>query len=102
MARLEDASLLCGNGRFVDDIAPPGLLHAAFVRSPAAHAMLRRIDATGARAVPGVHAVLTHAELRPRLTGERIPLAVAAAAIRFHVDPYPLARGELTYVGEPI
>ncbi len=100
--RLEDAALLSGTARFVDDIAPPGLLHAAFVRSPAAHAHLRQIDATGARAVPGVRAVLTHAELRPLLTGERIPLAVAAAAIRFHVDPYALARSELTYVGEPV
>ena len=100
--RLEDAALLCGKGRFVDDIAPPGLLHAAFVRSPAAHALLHRIDTAGAQAVPGVRAVLTHAELRPLITGERIPLAVAAAAIRFHVDPYPLARSELTYVGEPV
>jgi carbon-monoxide dehydrogenase large subunit len=57
---------------------------------------------TGARAVPGVHAVLTHADLRPLLTGERIPLAVAAAAIRFHVDPFPLAHSELCYVGEPV
>jgi carbon-monoxide dehydrogenase large subunit len=102
MARLEDAALLRGNGRFVDDLAAAGVLHAAFVRSPVAHAMLRRIDATGARAVPGVHAVLTHADLRPILGGERIPLAIEAAAIRFHVDPFPLAKAELCYVGEPV
>ncbi|HZT52734.1 MAG TPA: xanthine dehydrogenase family protein molybdopterin-binding subunit [Stellaceae bacterium] len=100
--RLEDAALVRGAGRFVDDIAPPGVLHAAFVRSPVAHALLRRIDATGARAVPGVRAVLTHAELRPLLTADRIPLALPGAATRFHVDPFPLALREATYVGEPL
>ncbi len=101
-SRLEDAALLRGKGRFVDDLSLPGLLHASFVRSPVAHARLRRIDAIGARAVPGVHAVLTHEDLRPVLTGDRIPLAVAAAAIRFHVDPFALAAHEVCYVGEPV
>src|SRR5215470_12991357 len=53
--RLEDATLLRGAGRFIDDIALPGLLHACFVRSPVAHARLKHIDTAAARAVPGVH-----------------------------------------------
>ena len=43
--RLEDGALLIGKGRFVDDIARPGVLHAAFVRSPHPHAAIRRVDA---------------------------------------------------------
>jgi carbon-monoxide dehydrogenase large subunit len=100
--RVEDARLLRGAARFVDDIELPGLLHAAFVRSPIAHGLVQGVDAARARALPGVHAVLTHAELRPVLTGDRIPLALPVAAIRFHVDPWPLARHEVCHVGEPI
>jgi aerobic carbon-monoxide dehydrogenase large subunit len=100
--RLEDAKLLRGTGRFVDDLALPGLLHATFVRSPIAHGRIRRVDAAKARALPGVRAVLTHAELRPVLASDRIPLALPLPAIRFDVDPYALAREEVCYVGEPI
>ena len=50
--RLEDASLLRGRGRFVDDIELPGLLHAVFVRSPVAHAMLKGVDRERARSLP--------------------------------------------------
>ena len=55
--RLEDFSLLTGSGCFVDDIPAPGALHAAFVRSPHPHALIRGIDAGAARAMPGVVAV---------------------------------------------
>src|SRR5262245_39763000 len=101
LPRLEDATLLRGAGRFVDDIALPGLLHACFVRSPVAHARLHRIDTAKARALPGVHAVLTYQDLRPLLTCDRVPLALPVPAIRFHVDPRYLADNELCYVGEP-
>src|SRR5262245_60369144 len=100
--RLEDATLLRGAGRFIDDIALPGLLHAHVVRSPVAHARLRGIDITAARAAPGVHAVLTYNDLRPLLTCDRVPAALPIAAIRFHVDPCFLAKDELCYVGEPV
>ncbi len=95
-------ALLRGAGKFIDDLALPDLLHAAFVRSPAAHARLRGIDMAASRAMPGVRAVLAHADLRPLLTCDRIPLAIPSSAIRFHVDPYALAPGELCYVGEPV
>jgi carbon-monoxide dehydrogenase large subunit len=100
--RLEDAKLLRGAGRFTDDIALPGLLHAAFVRSPIAHGRLRGIDAARARALPGVRAVLTYTDLRPLLTCDRIPLALPVGAIRHHVDPTCLARNEVCWVGEPV
>jgi aerobic carbon-monoxide dehydrogenase large subunit len=100
--RIEDGPLLKGCGRFAGDIRIPGMLHAAFFRSPYAHARLTGIDTGKAWALPGVRAVFTYAELRAHLTSDRIPQALPSAAIRFHVDPYPLARGDLTYVGEPI
>ena len=102
MLRPEDATLLRGRARFVDDIELPGLMHVAFLRSPLAHARLRGIDCAAARQAPGVHAVLTHADLRRVLTGDRIPLAVPAGAIKFHVDPFALAKDEACYVGEPV
>src|SRR6266852_5973131 len=62
--RVEDAALLTGRGRFIDDLGVrPGTLHAAILRSPHPHAMIRAIDATAARRAPGVAAVLTGAEL---------------------------------------
>src|SRR5580704_1322792 len=89
--RLEDAGLLRGAGRFVDDIEMPGLLHASFVRSPVAHARLRDVNVEKACALPGVRAVLTYRDLRPRIAHDRIPLALPIGAIRHHVDPYWLA-----------
>ena len=60
--RKEDDALLRGRGRYVADVAPRGTLHAAVLRSPHAHARFR-IDADAARAMPGVHLVLTAAEI---------------------------------------
>jgi carbon-monoxide dehydrogenase large subunit len=70
--------------------------------SAVAHGRLHAIDATAAKALPGVHAVLTYADLRPLLTCDRIPLAMPSSAIRFDVDPFVLARDEVCHVGEPI
>ena len=89
--RVEDATLLRGRGRFVDDIALPGLLHATFVRSPVAHARLNGIDVSAARALPGVRAVFTYHDLRSTIGFDRIPLALPVAAIRHHIDPSWLA-----------
>ena len=72
IGRLEDAALLRGNGRFVDDIHLPGLVEAAFVRSPHAHAVICGIDKSAALAQQGVHAVYTLADLLPHLQTERL------------------------------
>ena len=61
--RVEDERLLTGHGTFVDDVVRPGMLHACFVRSPFARARIRRIDASAARELPGVHTVFTADDL---------------------------------------
>src|SRR5687768_2388286 len=76
--RVEDPRLLTGRGRYVDDVTVPGMLHATFVRSDLARARITRIDVDAARAVPGVHAVLTGADLN-RL-GSMQPTMWAATA----------------------
>jgi len=61
--RVEDGALLAGRGRFVDNVAEPGQTIVAFQRSPYAHARIVAVDAEAARAMPGVLAVYTGAEL---------------------------------------
>jgi len=102
VGRLEDDALLRGKGRYIADIALPGLLHAAFLRSAVAHGRLLGIDVSAAESLPGVHRVLTYSDLRPLLTCDRIPLAMPSGAIRFDVDPFVLARDEVCHAGEPI
>ena len=100
--RVEDPALLRGRAGFVDDVRLPGTLVAVFVRSPHAHAAIRRIDASAARAMGGVHAVYTLEDLRPHLTADRIPLPQSLAELqglakkgpRDHVTPFILARDE--------
>src|SRR5258707_81449 len=101
--RLEDAALLTGQGRFIDDIRLPGLLHVAFVRSQHAHAGIRGIDAAAARALPGVHAVLTLDDLAPALARRRMVREPGQGGKpRETLWPYPLAHSEVAFVGEPI
>jgi aerobic carbon-monoxide dehydrogenase large subunit len=100
--RLEDGPLIRGQGRFVDDLKFAGLLEAAFVRSPHAHAGIRGIDAEAARRLPGVHAVLTAADLAPLLTSERLPLQFRTDQLPADVAPFVLAKDEVVFVGEAI
>jgi carbon-monoxide dehydrogenase large subunit len=100
--RIEDAALLRGAGRFVDDVPVRGALEATFVRSAHAHARIESIDVAAARAVPGVHAVLTYADIRPRLTQDRMPLELRVEKLPENVTPYPLAKDEVVFVGEAI
>ncbi|RVU38019.1 xanthine dehydrogenase family protein molybdopterin-binding subunit [Hwanghaeella grinnelliae] len=62
--RLEDARLLTGHGRFVEDLHKDGIAHAVMVRSPVAHAKLRNVDVDAAKSAPGVLAVLTGADIQ--------------------------------------
>ena len=100
--RAEDPALLRGAGRFVDDLRPTGLLEAAFLRSPTAHGLIRSIDTTAARALPGVHAVYTLADLRPVLTADRLPLQFPSNVLPPDISPFILANKEVSYVGEAI
>lgn len=98
LRRVEDARLVAGAGRFVDDHQPEGCLHVAFLRSPHARATIAALDVTAARAAPGVALVAT---------GEDVA-ALAAPAVNpivagMQVPPCPiLARGEVCAVGEAI
>ncbi|HJR04909.1 MAG TPA: hypothetical protein VKA83_24920, partial [Methylomirabilota bacterium] len=82
---MEDPRLLAGRGRFLDDIALPGLLHAAFARSEHAHARLRGVDAEGARTVPGVELALTGRDL----DGVVAPILARLEAPGFASTPWP-------------
>ncbi len=64
--KVDAIKLVTGKPAFVDDIDLRGMLHARLLTSPHAHAIIRAIDATGARALPGVHAVLTYKDV-PRI-----------------------------------
>ncbi len=63
--RVEDIRFVQGKGNYVDDLKLPGMLYGDFTRSPHAHARIKKIDTSKAKAVPGVLAVLTAADLKP-------------------------------------
>jgi len=100
--RVEDPALLAGKGCFVDDIHLPGTLHAAFVRSPHAHARVKGIDAAAARALEGVHAVISAADLPDTARTKRLPLFVPNPAMTQPLMPHVLAREEVSFVGEAV
>lgn len=97
--RVEDTRLLTGHGTYVDDIVRPGMLHACFVRSPFAHARINSIDASAALALPGVHAVLTAADINGNV--HEAWHAVAGKDVADTPRP-PLAEGEVKFVGDPV
>lgn len=99
VARREDPRLLTGRGRFVDDIALPGMLHAQFVRSTVAHGEITSIDLTAVRDVPGVVAAFTADDLE--LTDITAQLGRPLAEFVPTAMPV-LARDRVRYVGEPI
>src|SRR5207237_10905869 len=70
--RKETLRFVTGTGRYVDDLLPPGTLHAAFVRSSCAHARINGIDVEAARAMPGVRAVFTGKDVAQKLTRSRV------------------------------
>ncbi len=100
--RIEDRPLLTGGARFVDDLRFPGMLEAAFVRSPHAHAQIRGIDTSAARELAGVHAVLTLADIAPLLSNDRLPLQFRTAQLPPDITPWALAKNEVSFVGEAV
>jgi carbon-monoxide dehydrogenase large subunit len=98
--RLEDPRLLKGQGQYVDDIHRPGMLHGAVLRSPYAHARIKRMDASQARALPGVHLVLTAADLGE--AGGPLPLLIPHPALTEPRTQRALAVDEVRYVGEAV
>ncbi len=102
VGRLEDAELLRGLARFIDDIRLPGMLEAAFVRSPHGHAAIRGIDKRAALAVPGARAVFTLADLMPHLRTERLAVGLPSRAYKQDLNRPALAGDEAVHVGEPV
>ncbi len=97
--RLEDLRFLRGRGQFVDDITGKDVLHAVILRSPVAHGRIRSVDASAALTQPGVHAVITAADIGevPVIT-MRQELLPAFAAYQQPV----IASDKVRYVGEPV
>ncbi len=96
LERVEDAALLSGRGAYMDDLGVnPGTLHAAILRSPHAHADIVSIKTEPARALPGVFAVMSGADLAaisaPLISGVRAPIEARAIAVE-----------RVRYVGEPV
>jgi aerobic carbon-monoxide dehydrogenase large subunit len=105
VARKEDKRFITGAGRYVDDMVVPGMKHAAFVRSPHAHAEIKKIDVKKAQAMPGVVGVLTGKELKADGIGNLIcgwmihskdgsPMKMGAWS--------PLAFDRVRYVGDAV
>jgi carbon-monoxide dehydrogenase large subunit len=96
--RVEDPRILTGNGSYVADLHLPGMVHAAFVRSPFPHARIASIDLQEARALPGVLLVLSAAELAEHandITPPQVPNLVAPSYCA-------LARDKVLTVGDPV
>jgi carbon-monoxide dehydrogenase large subunit len=103
--RKEDPRLITGASTYTGDLSMPGLHYVAFVRSPHAHARIRRIDGSAALRRPGVVAVVTGADLKPHCGPVPVDQASAeggegqAAIGRKH---YPLAVDRVRHVGEAV
>ena len=98
--RLEDLRFLRGRGEYVDDLVRPGMLHAAILRSAVAHGRIRSIDVARAMTLPGVHSVITAADL-----------GVPVPQVPMRLQPLPefapfaqpvIAHDKVRYVGEAL
>lgn len=94
--RVEDAALLSGRGRFIDDVATrAGTLHAAILRSPHAHADIASIDVSTAQKAKGVAAILVGADIKALTTS-------LVVGVKAPVECWPMAIDRVRYVGEPV
>ena len=98
--RREDPRLITGTGEFVDDLRVPGCLHAAFVRSPHAHARVGGIDVSAALKAPGVAAVFTAADLGA--ANGLLPVYAPHPALPVPRCMRPLTPDVVRFVGEPV
>jgi aerobic carbon-monoxide dehydrogenase large subunit len=100
MRRKEDPPLLQGRGHYIDDITLTGVRHAAFVRSPEAHARIASIDTSAALARDGVEAVFTgkDVDLESGLSLAWVPPGVEVKA----PEHWPLAKEVVKHVGDPV
>ena len=88
VSRFEDPRLIQGGGRYVDDLALPGMVHGVVLRSKHAHAKILKIDTARAKAAPGVLAVLTHADWKNSGFGSLpVPTVESARSCRTAASP---------------
>ena len=90
-AKIDGLEKIDGSAVFVDDMQRPGLLHAAFLRSPHAHARILSIDTSKAAAIPGVHAILT---------GPDLPIEYGVIPVA--QDETALAIDKVRFIGEEV
>ncbi|HEU5431829.1 MAG TPA: molybdopterin cofactor-binding domain-containing protein [Thermomicrobiales bacterium] len=99
--RREDPRLITGAGSFLDDVKLPGMAHAAVLRSPYAHARIRGIDVSRARAMPGVLGVFTGEDVKDDINP--LPCAWQAGKVQNNVNtPRVLAVDKVMHVGDPV
>jgi carbon-monoxide dehydrogenase large subunit len=98
--RKEDGRFITGHGQYTDDIVLPGQLHAAFVRSPHAHARIRSVDTKRAQGMPGVRKVYTGPDLKAAGVNP-MPVGWLLPDIKIG-EVMPLATGKVRYVGNPV
>jgi aerobic carbon-monoxide dehydrogenase large subunit len=98
--RFEDLRFLRGRGQYVDDLARKDMLHAAILRSSVAHGRIRSIEMTRARALPGVHTVITAKEIGNRVP--RVPMRLQPLPEFERFGQPVIAETKVRYVGEAI
>jgi carbon-monoxide dehydrogenase large subunit len=100
--RKEDPHLIRGQGNYVDNMALPGMLHAAIVRSPEAHATIASIDVSEAREHPAVVAVYTGDDLAEDFQ-QGLPMVWSPPGVEINTPHHPpLTRGEVKHVGQAV
>ncbi|GAU86371.1 xanthine dehydrogenase family protein molybdopterin-binding subunit [Bosea sp. BIWAKO-01] len=101
LRRFEDERFLTGRGQYQDDEQVPGALHAVVLRSPHAHAEILAVDVAAAKSLPGVCAIYTAAEIDDL---GPLPCSLALKAEPPLIVPprFPLARGRVRHVGDPV
>lgn len=100
-ARKEDAKLVTGQTTWTDNIAFPGMLYMAVLRSPMAHARIGSVDVSGALEQPGVLGAFSGADLADEWAGP-LPCAWPVTEDMVHPDHWPVAKDEVRYVGDAV
>lgn len=99
--RKEDHRLITGKGRYLADLSMPGALHLVFVRSEQAHAKIKKIEVSAAKALPGVVMVVTGEDIKTKIKPMPQPVVQPALAANYPKH-WPLAVGKVKFHGEPI
>ncbi|MDR5682875.1 MAG: xanthine dehydrogenase family protein molybdopterin-binding subunit [Armatimonadota bacterium] len=99
--RREDPRLVTGTASYTDDLTLPDLCYAVFVRSPHAHARIRRVDTARAASVPGVVSILTGADIEGKVNPIPCAWLVPNADLKTPAHP-AIAKDRVRYVGDPV